>query len=165
MTGRRRVVIWLWIAAVLAAGIFPPWAQSGYPRGYYLLFSPPPYARSHIDSSRLIVEWVLISVVALGCIFAWPERAARKAPPQTLPASAPPTEAPPGSCEQPPAPQVGQSYPMANGISTVKSVNNGMVDFEHQQPGGQISRQRLSVNIFQASITQPEKPQPSEPQY
>jgi hypothetical protein len=149
MTGHRRVVIWAWIAAVLAAGIFPPWVQGGYPRGYYLLFSPPPYTRAHIDSSQLIVEWVLMSVVALGCIFAWPKRAARKAPAQTPLASAPPTE-------QPPAPEVGQSYPMANGTATVKSVDNGVVRFEHQQPGGQIAKLTLPVNVFWASITQPD---------
>lgn len=64
MTRHRRIVVWAWIAAIVAAGIFPPWTQNGYPRGYCLLFSPPPYARTHIDSSRLALEWLLISAVA-----------------------------------------------------------------------------------------------------
>jgi hypothetical protein len=74
MTRHRRIVVWAWIAAVVAAGIFPPWAQNGYSLGYRLLFTPALYARTHIDSSRLMVEWVLISILALGCFLAWPER-------------------------------------------------------------------------------------------
>jgi hypothetical protein len=159
MTGRRRIVIWVWIAAVLAAGVFPPWAQGGYPRGYYLLFSPLP-TRAHIDSSRLNLEWVLISAVALGFLFAWPERTARKAPPQTLPA--PPTLVTPSTKPPVPgeAPQPGQSYPMANGTALVKSVDNGIVTFEHTQPGGQVVRMIAPLQAFQKSIT-PQEQTPS----
>jgi hypothetical protein len=45
---------------------------------------------------------------------------------------------------------------MANGTATVKSVDNGVVRFEHQQPGGQIAKLTLPVNVFWASITQPD---------
>ena len=62
------------------------------------------------------------------------------------------------------APVVGESYPMANGTALVKSVRNGLVTFEHTQPGGQVSKPlTISLELFQRSVNQsaPQKEQSS----
>lgn len=71
--GRRQTfVVWTCIAAVVALGLFPPWAgRGGYPLGYHLIFTPPPQV-SGIDQSRLILEWVLVLVVTAGLLLRWP---------------------------------------------------------------------------------------------
>jgi hypothetical protein len=83
MTGRQRVVVWAWVGVVVAAGLFPPWVGRDYPKGYHFLFQPEisgnqggtTFFRSHVDHSRLALEWVVATVAALGFFFAWPERA------------------------------------------------------------------------------------------
>jgi len=86
MERRQQIVVWIWIAAVVAAGLFPPWTDRGLSEGYHSLFGPP-HSRMHIDQSRLMLEWLLTSVLAAGTVFAWPERGrSLKLAPQTPPA-------------------------------------------------------------------------------
>ncbi len=77
MTTRQRLVIWGWIAAIVAAGIYPPWAQRSYPAGYHLIIAPPNRSL-HVDHSRLMIEWFIATVVAAGLYFAWPTGDNRK---------------------------------------------------------------------------------------
>jgi hypothetical protein len=76
MATRHKLVVWGWIAVVVAAGIYPPWAQRGYPAGYHLLFAPP-NGSLHVDQSRLAVEWIIATVIAAGLYFVWPTRDGR----------------------------------------------------------------------------------------
>jgi hypothetical protein len=73
MAARDRFIIWGWIAVVVAAGIFPPWDQRGYPEGYHLIFSPPRNRGAiHVDQSRLMIEWIIVTAIVAGLRFAWP---------------------------------------------------------------------------------------------
>ena len=77
MTARERFIIWGWIAVVVVAGIFPPWAQRGFPAGYHLIFAPPSNRGAiHVDQSRLMIEWIIVTAIAAGLCFAWPRRKA-----------------------------------------------------------------------------------------
>lgn len=61
----QRVILWIWAAAIVAAGIYPPWiTRGGSPMGYGLLFNPYRGVPNHIDVARLGVEWVIATVVA-----------------------------------------------------------------------------------------------------
>ena len=73
MTTRQRIIIWSWIAVVVAAGIYVPWARHDSPTGYHLIFAPP-NASIHVDQTRLGVEWIIATVVAAGLYFTWPDR-------------------------------------------------------------------------------------------
>jgi hypothetical protein len=71
-SARQRLVIWGWVVVIVTAGMYPPWAQRGYPAGYHPIFAPPPGRALHVDRSRLLVEWVIASVLAGGLYLAWP---------------------------------------------------------------------------------------------
>lgn len=73
-------VVWLWVAVIVAAGIFPPWERhGGYPAGYHLLFSPPlDRGAIQISQTRLFIEWLLATVVAAGFQFVGPRDTNRK---------------------------------------------------------------------------------------
>ncbi len=72
LTHRRLLIIWVWLAAFVAMGIFPPWTtRSGYTRGYGFIFSPPNQA-VHLDQSRLVVQWMIITLIAGVLYFVWP---------------------------------------------------------------------------------------------
>lgn len=77
MTTRQRFVIWGWIGAIVASGIYPPWAQHDNPAGYHLIIAPPNRSL-HVDHSRLTIEWFIVTVVAIGLYFAWPTEGSRK---------------------------------------------------------------------------------------
>src|SRR5947209_5778539 len=67
----RRPIIWTWILAVVALGIFPPWATR-YSAGKYGFLFLPPNSATHVDLSRLSVQWLLVTLVSAGAHFAWP---------------------------------------------------------------------------------------------
>jgi hypothetical protein len=69
MTTRHKVIVWAWIAVVVAAGACPPWVQHGSPVGFHLIFAPPAHAM-HVDQSRLMIEWFMATAVAAGFYFA-----------------------------------------------------------------------------------------------
>ena len=79
MSSRQRLIIWAWVAVVVAAGIFPPWTwrdniggriYSG--SGYFLLFAPP--SGGQVDVTRLIIEWIIATAIIAGLYFAWPKK-------------------------------------------------------------------------------------------
>jgi hypothetical protein len=73
MSARQRFIVWGLICAVVAAGIYPPWAVRGVPAGYHLIFAPPSNRGAiHVDQSRLMIEWIICTVIAAGLYFAWP---------------------------------------------------------------------------------------------
>lgn len=70
----QRIVIWAWVAAVAGAGIYPPWiTRGGTPYGYGWIFSPGSVGASHVDSARLLIEWVIATAVAFGA-YVMPQR-------------------------------------------------------------------------------------------
>lgn len=77
MSTRQKLVVWVWIALIAIAGIYPPWAQRGGPVGYHLLFAPPNRSL-RIDQSRLTIEWFIATLFAAGLYVAWPIRGRNK---------------------------------------------------------------------------------------
>jgi hypothetical protein len=64
---KRKAIVWICTALIAATCLFPPWSSSGrieIAKGYAWLFNPPDQL-SHVDLSRLVVQWVLIAVVGL----------------------------------------------------------------------------------------------------
>jgi hypothetical protein len=71
LRSQRAVVIWLAVAAIVLATVFPPWSQgvrAGFqiPVGYAPIWSPPYPA--DIDLVRLLIEWFLVGSVAGGLL-------------------------------------------------------------------------------------------------
>jgi hypothetical protein len=85
-TTRQRLIVWAWIAVVVAAGVYPPWTLHEYSAGYHLIFAPPHGRAMHVDQSRLTIEWILCTVIAAGLYFVWPVLRTR---PRRPPAPAP----------------------------------------------------------------------------
>ena len=67
MANRKRVIIWAWVAALVAAGVFPPWAHRGCQMGIIWLFAPPTYWSIQVDISRLLIGWVIATAIAGAC--------------------------------------------------------------------------------------------------
>jgi len=72
ITARQRCIVWIWIALATLMGIFPPWTQrGGLSVGYAWIVAPLPYA-THIDTSRLLLQWALLTFLCGGLCLAWP---------------------------------------------------------------------------------------------
>lgn len=73
MSIRRIRIVWGLIGTLVATGLCPPWSYTSrdQPAGYFLIFLQP-HQPVHVDLTRLVVEWVVLSVVAIGLYFAWP---------------------------------------------------------------------------------------------
>jgi hypothetical protein len=71
MTLRQRIIVWVWIVAIVALGIYPPWEfRNGPPSRYYLLFAPPiGVGRIEVDTSRLVIEWLITTAIAGAAYF------------------------------------------------------------------------------------------------
>jgi hypothetical protein len=72
LCSQRAVVIWLAVAAIVLAAVFPPWSQGvraglQIPLAYGPIWSPPNPA-AQIDLERLIIEWVLVGAVTGGLL-------------------------------------------------------------------------------------------------
>jgi hypothetical protein len=82
MTVRQRVIVWGWIAAIVASGLFPPWTywsdNTVFPKGYYPIFTTANHGPIRVDVARLFIEWILLTAVAAGLYFAWPRGSGRK---------------------------------------------------------------------------------------
>jgi len=74
-TRPRFLTVWLGVLAIVATGIYPPWAHT-YPSYGWLFVRPGSGAQ--IDIVRLLVEWIIISVVTGGFYFAPPRFTTRK---------------------------------------------------------------------------------------
>jgi hypothetical protein len=95
MSARQRYIIWSLICAVVAAGVYPPWAIRGVPAGYHLIFAPPAYRGPiHVDQSRLMIEWIICAVISAGLYFAWPVSSTKTPPDRSSRPSEPPTRTP-----------------------------------------------------------------------
>ena len=71
LSRRQKIIVWAWIAAIVLAGLFPPFATlQGYNRGFHPLFASPQYLK--ISFGPLVIEWGLATVVAVGCLLAGP---------------------------------------------------------------------------------------------
>jgi hypothetical protein len=70
MNQRQTIIVWLWIAAIVALGLYPPWLQNHLRAGYDLLFLGKEW--KHVNYPDLILEWALATVLAAGFYFAWP---------------------------------------------------------------------------------------------
>jgi hypothetical protein len=82
MTVRQRVIVWVWITAIVASGLFPPWEywseNTVFPKGYYPLLISMNHGPIRVDEARLLIEWILLTAVAGGLYFAWPWGSDRK---------------------------------------------------------------------------------------
>ena len=79
LRSRRAVVIWVAVAAIILAAVFPPWSQdfrAGQGAlGYAPIWSPPdPAARFDLD--RLLIEWALVGSIAAGFLLTLEEATA-----------------------------------------------------------------------------------------
>ena len=86
MTTKQKAIVWIGIALVLAAGVYPPWVAllgSGSPKGpggYHWLISPPSDEFLALDMPRLFIEWILIVVTIGGLVWVAPDLARWRAP-------------------------------------------------------------------------------------
>lgn len=72
MTARNTSILWAWVAALIGSGLYAPWTGlGGFNRGYGLIFEPPRSA-THVDGSRLAIEWILATAVAAALFFTSP---------------------------------------------------------------------------------------------
>jgi hypothetical protein len=72
LRAKRAVVIWLAVAAIILAAVFPPWSRGTraglqVPLAYGPLWSPENPA-AQIDLKRLAIEWFLVGIVAGGLL-------------------------------------------------------------------------------------------------
>jgi hypothetical protein len=78
MSNRQKLIVWGWIAAISASGLFPPWTSwregGGFPERYYLIFGAMYRSSVRIDVARLAIEWIVLTVIAAGLYFTWPGR-------------------------------------------------------------------------------------------
>jgi hypothetical protein len=67
-------------------GLCPPWEAPGFDWGQLTYTAPSqstfqflfaPYPAGHIDVVRLLVEWVIATLVAAALYFAWPRKASK----------------------------------------------------------------------------------------
>lgn len=64
----KQIVVVIFTGIFVLCGVFPPWrSPGGFNSGYRMLLDPP--NQSHVDLSRLLVEWVLVAVV--GAVAWW----------------------------------------------------------------------------------------------
>jgi hypothetical protein len=69
VNAKQRLIILAGLALILLMLLIPPWRSSGgYPKGYRLIFAPPPSATS-IDLPRLFVQGVFIVLLTGGIVF------------------------------------------------------------------------------------------------
>lgn len=90
MNNKQKIVLWIGLIVFLISGIFPPWVQvfddgktyNEKDQGYHFLMKPPEvifdsdtYAewykmqfRMKIDIARLIIQWIIITVIITGFI-------------------------------------------------------------------------------------------------
>jgi hypothetical protein len=66
---RQRVIIWIGILLVLAAGAYPPWTHGKNSLDW--LFAKT-YGPAHVDFTRLLIEWIMIAIVTAGVACAAP---------------------------------------------------------------------------------------------
>jgi hypothetical protein len=70
LTRHQRRLVWVWIVLVVGMGIYPPWTnRGGYTAGYAPLFSTGFHS---VDFGRLMVEWIVATVVVAGLYIAGP---------------------------------------------------------------------------------------------
>ena len=155
MTRRQRTVVWIWIAAVVGAGLFPPWADRGFPERYYCLFLPP-HSRMHIDQARLTLEWLLLSVVGAGCFFAWPKRTHQGNPEPVTPKMPPEIrEWMEWSGEKFVFDPNRQKWVMERCPDAAWDIATGKtVRFEHTRFDGHVRSFTMPLNVFQRSVGQ-----------
>jgi hypothetical protein len=67
----RKTVIWSCAALIAITCLFPPWVSPRRVGGYGWFFHPPDNA-SHVDLTRLVVEWVFVAVIGLALYAAGP---------------------------------------------------------------------------------------------
>jgi hypothetical protein len=84
MSTRQKWVLWLWIVATIAMGLYPPWTGD---KDLVETFSWPAFSvlepadDVRVDVPRLVIGWLAMTVLAAGLCFAWPfpERPLRRA--------------------------------------------------------------------------------------
>jgi hypothetical protein len=92
MNGKQQVALWAGITLLVVMSLFPPWAEIvnlegrriERPAGYTSIFEPPqPTSESEawrrwtsmrIDFSRLLIQWVIVTVVTGGAIITLRDR-------------------------------------------------------------------------------------------
>jgi hypothetical protein len=67
-------ILWTAVFLIVSAGLWPPWATgvANIYLGYGFIFGSLG-DRAHVDLTRLLVEWVIVSVVSAALFFAWPD--------------------------------------------------------------------------------------------
>lgn len=64
MSRTQRRAIWTGVTLIVLMGVIPPWAYRGGSEGYSLIFHPP-NNYSSIDVTRLLIQWMIVSVVMI----------------------------------------------------------------------------------------------------
>lgn len=70
MITRQRPIIWAWVALIVLTSVCPPWHRGSYSLEYSPIFLPPYHAT--IDLPRLLLEWIVITVLLGGLYFTLP---------------------------------------------------------------------------------------------
>lgn len=87
MNRKQKIVVGIGLAIILAMGLFPPWLNTvsfqgtiaKKPAGFSFLFHPPDIISDDefygviLDSTRLLVQWFLVILVAGGLILIFKE--------------------------------------------------------------------------------------------
>ena len=71
------IILWVGIAIVVLMGIFPPWAvtyQGGGPYEGYAFILSRPREICHIETTLLLVQWIMVAVVTGGLIITFKDR-------------------------------------------------------------------------------------------
>lgn len=72
----QKTLLWIGISVIVVMGLFPPWVVgksvlSPNNAGYNFILNPPEAKRSEfsgLNSSRLLVQWIMVAVITGGFI-------------------------------------------------------------------------------------------------
>ena len=70
MYKRQKIILWIGIIIIVLMGLFPPYeyeGRFGKQFSFRFLFCPDRF--SELDLMRLIIQWIIVSILAVGAIY------------------------------------------------------------------------------------------------